>query len=264
MQYPALISLATALRARGRVLGRTLAVALWLCLAPAVHAAEDSLERLQVMDPYVELRTGPGRGFPIFFVVERNDWIEVELRHTDWFKVRTAGGKEGWVERSQLENTLTEAGGKKTFRDVLLDDYLRRHLEFGAAWGHFASDPMLKLWTTYNPTDILAVEATFGQVQGSYSGTNFWHVDLLVEPWSDKRLEPFFGIGVGRIYNLPNSSLISAFSTNSNMANAMFGLRYHVSDRLILRCDWAEYTSFISDSQTQQYRIITAGLSFFF
>jgi len=259
-----LTPLATDLRARGKALGRALAVALAICIAAPAHAQDKPLERVQVGDPYIELHTGPGRGFPIFFVVERNDWIEIELRHTDWFKVRTAGGKEGWVDRGQLENTLTEAGNKKTFRDVLLDDYLRRRLEVGAAWGHFASDPMLKLWTTYNLADTFAIEATAGQVEGLYSGTNFWHVDLLAEPWSDRRLEPFFGIGVGRIYNLPNASLISAISTTSNMANAMVGLRYHVSDRLILRIDWAAYTAFISDSRTQQYQTITAGLSFFF
>ncbi|HZV92245.1 MAG TPA: hypothetical protein VFF72_03455, partial [Caldimonas sp.] len=44
-------------------------------------------EMLQVADPYLEMRTGPGRGYPVFFVVQRNDWIEIELRHTDWFRV---------------------------------------------------------------------------------------------------------------------------------------------------------------------------------
>ncbi len=224
----------------------------------------DSLERVQVADPYIELHTGPGRGYPIYFVVDRKEWIEIELRHTDWFKVRTAAGKEGWVERGQLEQTLTERGGKKTFRDVLAEDYLRRKFEFGAGWGHFSSDPMLKVWVTYNPLEVFAVEATVGQVQGRYSGTGFWHLDLLAQPWSDRRLEPFFGIGVGRIYNLPSASLIGNQATNSNSANAMFGLRYHVSDRLIARLDWAAYTSLISSSRTDQYHALTAGLSFFF
>ena len=259
-----MIPLATAWRSWGRVLGRAIAIALSLLFAPAVHATEESLERLQVMDPYIELRTGPGRGFPIFFVVERNEWIEIELRHTDWFKVRTAGGKEGWVDRMQLENTLTEAGSRKSFRDILLDDYLRRRLEFGGAVGHFDSDPMLKLWASYNIADTFAVEVTAGEVQGFYSGTTFWHVDLLAEPWSDRRLGPFFGIGVGRINNVPNSSLVSAITTNSNMANAMFGLRYHVTDRFIARVDWTEYTSFIADNRTVQYHALAAGISFFF
>ncbi|HJV95059.1 MAG TPA: hypothetical protein VJ608_03440, partial [Albitalea sp.] len=35
-------------------------------LAPA-HADEAAPERVQVTDPYIELRTGPGRGYPIYF-----------------------------------------------------------------------------------------------------------------------------------------------------------------------------------------------------
>ena len=105
--------------------------------------AQDTSEQLQVTDPYVELHTGPGRGFPVFHVVPRKEWIEIELSQSDWFKGRTLGGKLGWVQRQQLQTTLTAAGDVKTFRDVLLDDYLSRRVQLGAAWGQFNSEPML-------------------------------------------------------------------------------------------------------------------------
>ena len=158
---------------------------------------------VQITDPYIELRSGPGRGYPIFFVAPRNDWIEIELRHTDWFRIRTEDDKVGWVSRQQLETTLTAAGGTKSFRDVLLDDYLSRKVQLGAAWGQFKSEPMLKLWTSYRFTDTLSLEATIGQVQGVFSGTDIWHVDVLIEPWSDHRISPFFGVGVGKFKNFP-------------------------------------------------------------
>ena len=119
-------------------------------------------------------------------------------------------GKVGWVSRQQLETTLTAAGGTKSFRDVLLDDYLSRKVQLGAAWGHFKSEPMLKLWTSYRLSDTLSLEATIGQVQGVFSGTDLWHVNLLIEPWSDHRISPFFGVGVGKFKNFPNLSLIGA------------------------------------------------------
>jgi hypothetical protein len=122
----------------------------------------------------------------------------------------------------------------------------------------------LKVYGSYNIVSVLALEATVGQVEGKYSGTNVWQVDVIAQPWSDRRLEPFFGVGVGRINNIPNASLIGAISTSSNSANAMIGVRYHVSDRLIVRIDTAAYTAFISGGNTQQYRATTAGLSFFF
>ena len=221
-------------------------------------------ERLQVTDPYLELRTGPGRGFPIFFVVARNDWVEIELRHTDWFKVRTADGKVGWVHRRQLETTLTEAGGTKTFRDLMLDDYLQRKVQLGAAWGRFESEPMLKMWTSYRLSDTLTAEATIGQVQGLFSGTDFWHLNVTAEPWSDRRLSPFVGIGFGKFKNIPNLSLVGALPTDANLANASIGLRYYLTDRFVARVDYSIYTAYIADTRNAEYRAITAGLSFFF
>src|SRR4029453_8919744 len=103
----------------------------------ATPAAAASPDRLQVAEPSLELRTGPGRGYPVFFVAARGEWIEIELRHTDWYRVRTEGGKAGWVTRRQLETTLPAGGGRKTFRDVLIDDYLGRKVQLGFGWGHF-------------------------------------------------------------------------------------------------------------------------------
>jgi hypothetical protein len=48
------------------------------------------------------------------------------------------------------------------------------------------------------------------------------------------------------------------------MANAMIGARYHLTERLIARVDWTEYTAFISSGRTDQYHALTAGLAFFF
>jgi uncharacterized protein YgiM (DUF1202 family) len=148
-----------------RALARAAACALLLLGVGAVVTSASAQEKVQITDPYIELHTGAGRGFPIFFVAERGEWIEILLRHTDWFKVRTANGQEGWVNRAQLETTLTEAGTTKAFRDILLDDYLRRRLELGAAWGQFDGAPMLKIWSAYRFADALSFEATVLECQ---------------------------------------------------------------------------------------------------
>ena len=253
------------------LLHRTAGAVTALCVVAALFAggmaqAADapSTERLQVADPYIELRTGPGRGYPIFFVAARQEWIVIEMRHTDWYRVHTEGGKVGWVAREQLESTLTEAGVKKSFRDVAVDDYLRRRVQLGVAWGQFSSDPMIKLWTSYKLSDTLSAEATIGQVQGAFSGTELWHVNLMAEPWSDQRLSPFFAVGVGRFRNIPNASLVGALTTNAKLANASLGLRYYLTERFVLRTDYSIYTAFVADTRSTEYRAATIGLSFFF
>ena len=227
-------------------------------------ARADSFHKILIADPFIELHTGPGRGYPIFHVAARGESIEVLLRSTDWFKVRGEKGHEGWVQRAQLETTLTEAGATKTFRDTVLDDYLNRRLEAGAAWGQFKNEPMLKIFASYRLSETLSAEATIGQVQGRYSGTEFWHVNLNVEPWADRHWSPYAGIGFGRMKNVPNLSLVDATTTNANTANAMLGLRYYLTDRVTLRIDWSLYTAFIGDNRSSEFRAWTAGLSFFF
>jgi hypothetical protein len=235
-----------------------------VCLAFCALAHADVEQKVQVTDPYIELHTGPGRGFPVFFVAPREQWIAFELRHTDWFKVRADGGQTGWVHRKQMESTLTAAGEMTTFRDMLLDDYLSRKLQLGAAWGQFKSEPMLKLWSSYHLSETLSMEGTLGQVQGVFSGTDFWHLNVLSEPWSDQRISPFFSIGLGKFKNIPNPSLVGATATDAQLANASIGVRYYLTDRFVLRSDYTFYTAFVSDTRSIEYRAVTAGISFFF
>ncbi|MBX3635390.1 MAG: SH3 domain-containing protein [Rubrivivax sp.] len=240
-----------------------LALALLGAALPSAHAA-DLVEKLQVAEPYLELHTGPGRGYPVFFVVEKGQQVAVELRRTDWYRVRAEGGQVGWVQRRQLETTLTAAGQGKTFRDLLLDDYLGRRLEFGGAWGRFRAEPMLKFGAQYRLADTLGAELAFGQVQGAFSGTDFWHVGIVSEPWSDRRLSPFFSVGIGQFRNIPNASLVDAAPTDARLAHAMLGLRWHVAERFVLRLDWTLYTAFVADNRSIEYRAVTGGLAFFF
>lgn len=244
------------------------ALALGLLAAVPARAADEAppprIERVRITEPYIEMRTGPGRGYPIHHVAAREEWIVIELRFTDWYKVRTENGREGWVQRRQLESTMTEAGVAKSFRDVLLDDYLQRKVELGAGWGRFKSEPMLKVWLGYRLSDTLGVEATVGQVQGKFSGTDFWHLNLQAEPWSDQRISPFFAVGFGKFKNIPNASLVDATPTDAKLANASLGVRYYLTERFMLRADYSIYTAFVSDQRSTEYRAIAAGLSFFF
>jgi hypothetical protein len=229
-----------------------------------VRAAEPNIERVQVTDPYLEFRTGPGRGYPIHYVAAREEWVQIVMRHTDWYKVIAANGREGWVHRRQLQTTLTEFGGTKAFRDIVVDDYLARKVEFGAGWGRFKKEPMLKLWTGYKLHESIGVEASVGQVQGLFSGTDFWHVNLQMEPWSDRRLSPFAAIGFGRFKNIPNESLVGAQTTNANLAGGQIGLRYYLTERFVLRADYSIYTAYVAETRSIEYRATTIGLSFFF
>ena len=71
---------------------RTLhALLLSLLFAVAINppaAADDALIVARVVEPYIELHTGPGRGYPIFYIAERGESVTVLKQRTDWIKVR--------------------------------------------------------------------------------------------------------------------------------------------------------------------------------
>jgi len=57
-------------------------------------AAERQLREVTIADPFIELHTGPGGGYPVFFVAERGEEIALIRRRTEWFLVRVARGQE--------------------------------------------------------------------------------------------------------------------------------------------------------------------------
>lgn len=219
---------------------------------------------MQVVDPYLELHTGPGRGFPVFYVVERGAGVTLVERRTDWFLVQTDNGKTGWVTREQLERTLTQAGVATTFRDTLLDDYLKRRLEVGFSVGALKSDPMITGYVAYGLTDTVGVELVLSRAAGDLSSTTLYYGSLQLRPFPEWRIAPFFSLGLGRFHNVPKATLVGRVETESNMGNVGLGWRYYLSRRFLLRGDYRRHVAFISERDTNAYNEISLGIGFFF
>jgi uncharacterized protein YraI len=217
-----------------------------------------------VADPYLELHTGPGAEFPVFHVVERGESVELLNRRTDWFKVRTHKGIEGWASRTEMENTLTEAGMRTTFRDVLLEDYLKRRVEAGIAVGQFESDPTLVMRLGYQFAPQFGMEWSAAESTGTYSTTTLRQLNFLMSPFTESRFVPFVTVGVGSFHNTPSSSLIGGNKTDAHPGNAGFGLRAYITRSFTVRADYREYMVPITDSRVEKYKEMTLGLGVFF
>ncbi len=70
------------------------ALALLAIVPGHAQAADESLRTVAVADPYLELHTGPGRGYPIFHVIDRGESVEITMQRTDWYQVRAENGVE--------------------------------------------------------------------------------------------------------------------------------------------------------------------------
>jgi uncharacterized protein YgiM (DUF1202 family) len=231
-------------------------------VSPALAA--DELQRVQIADPYIELHTGPGRGYPVFHVIERDQWVEIGIQKTDWFKVSDENGKQGWVERSQLERTLTEKGVKKSLRDIVVGDFLQRRFEFGIAGGAFDSEPVVKARVGYRFTPNLGVELSAGQVSGQFSSSFFYNVDLVSMPFAQWRFAPAFSIGIGRFHNESRQTLVNLQQRYSTTANVGLGLRAYLTRHFMARFDFKNYLVLVDDNQDEEFQEFTLGVSFFF
>ncbi|MFO1339683.1 MAG: SH3 domain-containing protein [Burkholderiaceae bacterium] len=231
--------------------------------APAGEATP-LLARVRVVGPYLDMRSGPGRGYPIFQAAERDEWVVIELRHTDWFKVRNARGAEGWVSREQMKQTVTEDGTPFELADPSLADFLNRRFDIGAGYGASKKTSITRLWAGWRMSDTLSLDLNIAEVQSRTSTTGLWTASLLSEPWSDKRISPFFGVGVGRFHYEPNKSLVNREVIDGNMGAFTLGVRYHLSGRAAVRVDYSRYSVLVSDTDYRRYQAGTVGLSIHF
>lgn len=242
-------------------------VRLWLLALAVVNLsawADETFERVTIVDPFLELRTGPGRGYPITYIAERGEAVEILMRRTDWFKVRSARGKEGWASREQMERTLAQAGVPTTFRDVLLQDYLRRRLEFGFSFGRFESDAALTARVGYRWHENVLLEFALSQVPGNFSSTSLMYGSVVSQPYPDLRWSPFFALGMGRFNNKPKATLVSAIETDADLANAGLGLRYYLTRRFVARFEFRQHVALINSDRTDTFKEWSLGISSFF
>lgn len=240
-----------------------LAIALLILMSSPVTAGED-FQRVQVADAYMEMRTGPGRGFPVFHVVERGTSVEISKRRTDWFKVRTDNETEGWVERSQMESTLTDAGIEKSFRDVFVDDFLTRRLEVGFGAGEFDGDPVLSIRSSLKFSEYFLGELSLSQVSGDFSSSKLYHANLVLQPYPDSRISPYFTLGAGMFENEPKATLVNDEDIEEPAANVGAGVRAYITRRFLFRVDFKHYVVFVDDDSNEEFQEWVAGFSFFF
>lgn len=233
-------------------------------IAAAPARAEDEGLQVQVVESYIELHTGPGRGYPVAQVVERGEWIDILLRRTDWFKVRTLRGNEGWVSRADIENTATRAGGQIRLRDVLYEDYRSRRVEVGFAGGLLEDDTIMMVRVGYRLHENLTGEFTIGQASGDFSSSMLYYAAVLSEPFPEWRVSPFFSLGLGRFNNTPKATLVGAIKTESNMANVAVGARAYLTRRFVVRGDYRRHVVFIDENRINDYNEISLGFSIFF
>ncbi len=242
--------------------------ALVLALSQAFTAglaeAADEYRTVSVADPYLEIRTGPGRGYPKFYVIDRGETVEILKRKTDWFKVRAANGKEGWVEREQLELTLRPGGQRIEFTEVDQQEFTDARWEVGVMAGDFGGANIVSLYGGYSLNPNVSIEVWASQILGNFSNGWMGSVNLTHETWPEWRISPFFTLGGGVVHTGPKSTIVRGEDRTDQIAHAGAGFRFYATRRFILRAEFKSYVVFTSRDDNEEVEEWKVGFAFFF
>ena len=241
---------------------------LWLILAAALFVstafAAERYKTVSVADPYLEMRTGPGIGYPKFYVVDRGEAVDILKRRTDWFLVRTPNGKEGWVDRDQMEKTLQPDGQDIDFEAANQDDFTNSRWELGVLAGDFGGANIVSMYGAYSLNPHVGIELWGSQILGNFSNGWMGSVNVIHETWPDWRISPFFTMGAGVVHTQPKSTIVQGEDRTDQIAHAGGGVRFYATRRFVLRAEFKSYKVFTSRDDNEEVEEWKVGFAFFF
>lgn len=240
-------------------------LSLGLLLLAAVARADDEPRKILIADPFIEMHTGPGRGYPIFHVVERGREVFIVKRRTDWFQVRTEQGVEGWVPREQMIATLEPTGEPLDLQEPARENYMSRRWQGGVMAGDFAGASLVSVFGGYAFSDNLSIELTLNHILGEFSNgysATLGLMHVFVPEW---RLSPYFTLGTGVMYTEPKATLVETEDREDQIGYVGGGLQFYLTRRFMLRTEYRNnviFTSRDDNEEVDEWKYL--GFAFFF
>jgi hypothetical protein len=225
---------------------------------------DDEPLAVTILDPFADMHTGPGRGYPIDHVIERGESITLVRRRTDWIQVETKRGRRGWVSRDALNLTLGPDDTLIEFQEATIEDYRSRRWSGGFGFGDFAGADTIAMYLGYRFSNNLSFEIKATQAIGSFSNNYIVGGSVVHELFPEWRVSPFFALGAGAITTKPDATLVQTEDRTDAMLFVGIGAHAYISRHFMLR---AEYTiNLILTSRDEHERVNEwkLGINIFF
>ncbi len=219
---------------------------------------------VSVTAPFIELRTGPGRGYPITHVAERGENIRVFKRITDWYKVETDKGIIGWVKNDELNDSLTSDGYLAVFSKSAREEYETRKWEVGMSGGEFSGAEALTAYIGYHLTPHVSSEIKYTQAFGDFSNIKLYSVNVVHQAWPEWRISPFFTLGAGIMQTNPNASLVETVDREDSILTVGGGFFIYASRNFLVRTEYNSHTGLTSREENEEVNEWKVGFSVFF
>lgn len=247
-------------------------VRVYLCLACMLIGIAASIDcaaaavTATVADPYLELHTGPGRGYPVFYVVERGEQIRIDKRRTDWLQVETLGrrSQRGWVNLSQIKGTVDAGGALLTFEGTSLADVADRRWEWSTSGGDFGGASAISTAIAYRFTPNIGLQLQATQILGEYSDGKMLTLSLQESPFPNWRVSPWFQLGAGVLHTSPHATLVQSMDRTDHTLDVGAGVNVYLARRFILFMDYRYHNVLTTRKNNQEISEWKVGLNIFF
>ncbi len=227
-------------------------------------SGEEPEARVQVVEPFIQWRTGPASGYPVFHSSEKGEWLTLLKRKTAWLKVRDTKGREGWVHVDDVLLTVDETGETVALDEPRFDDFGSRRWETGLMMGQFEEAASTAIYAGYLLTENLSAELWATQILGSASEIQMYNANIVHQPFPQLRVSPFFTLGVGHIFIEPKSTLAVPEDRDNTIGHAGIGVRAYVTDNYFIRAEVKDYKIFTNRATNEEAIEWKLGLSIFF
>ena len=217
-----------------------------------------------VAEPYVELRSGPGVGYPVFNVAGRDEKLEIITRRTDWFYVRTERQIEGWVSRDEILATLETSGEPIELHEPTRADFTTRRWEGGAFGGRFGGASLISIFGGYGLSDHLTAELTVSNAIGNVSDNVLATIGLNHTYAPEWLVSPYVGLGTGYIKTSPRATLVKTTDRTDQLGYVTAGVRGYLARRFLWRFEYRENIVFTSRNENEEIHEWKLGFAFFF
>ena len=234
-----------------------------LMLTPARCGAREHLQ-LFVTQPYLELHTGPGRGYPVFNVVPRDESVDVLFRRTEWFKVRTERGVEGWASQADMLKTVLADGSPFVFSLGDRAGFTSHRGEMGLFAGAWGGANYVSGYASLSFNSQLALEGALGQFLGRFSNGVTGNLGLTHVIAPEARASPFLMLGLGQVHTEPKATLVQATNRTESMAYVGGGVRYYLGRRFFVRGEFKAHWIFTKRNRNEEADEWKLGFAFFF
>ncbi len=217
---------------------------------------------LTVTEAFLDIHSGPGQGYPKFYIAEHSELVYLRKYQSDWYQVelKNAAGQttiKGWMPDAVINAALANEFPEQ--------NKLAEHGNWfvGTAGGTFAGETMLQAKLGYFFSDKIWAEFAVSEVLENLSNSTLQQINLLHQPLGQKTFSPFFGLGFGYFKNKPFQTTINQQDSESAFMNVNIGLHWYLSERLLLRGDFKNYVLALNDDAFDSHQEYSAGFSVF-